>query len=71
MRTNRHLLRLFFLVVILMALFGGWYADQRWQTMTRNLEVEMPVETDWISIIAAATENGIRFFQGATADSVQ
>ena len=54
-----------------MALFGGWYADQRWQTMTRDLELEMPVETDWISIISAATENGIRFFQGATADSVQ
>jgi hypothetical protein len=70
-RTNRQLLRLYFLVIILMALVGGWVADQRWQTMTQDLEVDVSVETDWISIIAAVTENGIRFFQGATGGAVE
>jgi hypothetical protein len=66
-RTNRHLLRLYLLAMILLALFGGWYADQRWQAMTSNLEVEVSDETDWISLVSALAENGIRFFQGATS----
>jgi hypothetical protein len=68
-RTNRHLLRLFFLVVILMGLLGGWYADRRWQQMSQTLEVDLSTETDWIGVISALAENGIKFFQGATANT--
>jgi disulfide bond formation protein DsbB len=68
-RTNRHVLRLFFLVVILMGLWGGWYADQQWQQMSQTMEVDLSTETDWISVISALAENGIKFFQGATAET--
>jgi hypothetical protein len=69
-RTNRHLLRLFFLVVILMGMMGGWYADRRWQEINQDLAAELAtVETDWVSLISALAENGIKFFQGATAET--
>jgi hypothetical protein len=68
-RTNRHLLRLFFLVVILMGLFGGWWVDRRWQEMTQDVAVELPSDTDWVSLVADLAENGMRFFQGATSDA--
>ncbi len=67
MRTNRYLLRLFLLLVILMGLIGGWYADARWQTMSPALEVELSAETDWISLAADLAEDSVKFFQGATS----
>lgn len=69
MRTNRHLLRLFFLAVILMGLWGGWWADRRWQEITHDMAVELPSDTDWISLVADLAENSMKFFQGATSNA--
>ncbi len=69
MRTNRHLLRLFLLVVILMGLIGGWYADARWQAMAPSLETELSTQTDWVSLISDLAEDSVKFFQGATSAS--
>jgi len=66
-RTNRQVLRLCLLVVIFMAFFGGWYADQRWQAMTGDLEVDLSNDTDWVSLASTLVENSIKFFQGATS----
>jgi hypothetical protein len=66
-RNNRQVLRVFFVVVILMAFVGAWYADSTWQALTRNLTIEVSTQTYWISLAADALEDGIKFFQGATA----
>jgi hypothetical protein len=68
-RNNRQALRFFFVIVIIMAFVGAWIADSTWQTLTRDLNVEVSTQTDWISLAAAALEDGIQFFQGATADT--
>jgi uncharacterized protein YgiM (DUF1202 family) len=71
LRTNRHLLRLWFLLMILLVLWGGWYADRQWQAMTSDLEINVSSETDWISLVSALAENGIKFFQGATSAGLE
>ncbi len=68
-RTNRQLLRLFFLLVIVTALFGWWTVDHNWRAFTENLSLPSTGNTDWTTIISAFLENTIRFFQGATASS--
>jgi hypothetical protein len=68
-RSKRRRLRVFLLVVILVGFVGAWYADSTWQALTRELEVEISTETDWISVVAVVLEDGIKFFQGATADT--
>jgi hypothetical protein len=50
-----------------MGLFGGWWVDRRWQEITQDMAVELPSETDWVSLVADLAENGMKFFQGATS----
>jgi hypothetical protein len=66
-RTNRHLLRLFFVLIILMGLFGFWYADRSWQALTQDLNIAAPGETDWVNLLADFFENSLKFFQSATS----
>jgi hypothetical protein len=56
-------------VVILLGLWGAWYADRTWQAMTNDLEVDVSSDTDWIGVVSVLAENGIKFFQGATSSS--
>ncbi|MCL4860860.1 MAG: hypothetical protein KJZ93_15695 [Caldilineaceae bacterium] len=69
MRTNRQLLRLFFLLVILMGLLGGWYADQRWYAATQGVSFTSSGEMDWVNLLADLAENSVKFLQGAASTS--
>lgn len=66
-RANRQLTRLFFILVLLMACFGGWYADQNWRLDLSTLGQKPVVENgDWTEFVAALGEQAIQLFLGLT-----
>lgn len=68
-RSKRLMLRLYFIFVIVMALFGGWYARQFWQVETTGLTaLNMEDEGDWVDFFAALGEGAIQLFLGFTTD---
>jgi hypothetical protein len=66
-RPNRHLLRLFFILIIFVGLFGFWYADRSWQALTQDLNIVAPGETDWVNLVADFFESSLKFFQSASS----
>jgi hypothetical protein len=68
-RTNHHLIRLGFILVIGMALFGGWFADRNWQVMSMDFPVPVDHNTDWVGLVSVFLEDALQFFQGATSVS--
>jgi hypothetical protein len=68
-RHKRLMLRLYFILVLAMALFGGWYARQSWQVETTGLtSFNMEDEGDWVDFFAALGEGTIQLFLGFTTD---
>jgi hypothetical protein len=68
-RHKRLMLRLYFLVVIAVALFGGWYATYNWQVETESLaSLNMQDEADWVDFFAGIGEGAIQLFLGFTTD---
>ena len=68
-RQKRLMLRIYLLLVILFALFGGWYATQSWQVETDALNaLNMEDEGDWVDFFAALGEGAIQLFLGFTTD---
>ncbi|MDQ3248465.1 MAG: hypothetical protein M3Q45_04575 [Chloroflexota bacterium] len=66
--TNRQLTRLFFLLVLLMALFGGWYADGHWRIDLSTLNAQTVGENiDWIDVVSTLGEQVIQLFLGLTS----
>jgi hypothetical protein len=68
-RTNRHLLRLWFVLVLVMAVCGWWVMERSWQLFAADLMLPSTGDTDWVAIIANLAEDAIKFFQGASTTS--
>jgi hypothetical protein len=68
-RHKRLMLRLYFILVIAVALFGGWYANRSWQVETTAFTSFTPQdEGDWVDFFAALGEGAIQLFLGFTTD---
>lgn len=66
-RHKRLMLRLYFILVIALALVGGWYADRYWQVETEAISaLNMTEETNWVDFFAALGEGTIQLFLGFT-----
>ncbi len=69
-RPNRQLIRLYFVAVILMGLFGFWYAGNYWQVDTNTLQETTlggMTDGDWIDFIATLGEETLQLFLGFTS----
>jgi hypothetical protein len=71
-RHKRLMLRLYFILVLALALFGGWYANRSWQIEIDTLNASpvggMEDEGDWVDFFAALGEGAIQLFLGFTTD---
>ncbi|HXF62232.1 MAG TPA: hypothetical protein VNK95_11490, partial [Caldilineaceae bacterium] len=64
-RNNRRLTRLYFILVLLMGLFGYWYAGNSWHVEAESLAALNLVEGgDWIGFFATLGEEVIQLFLG-------
>lgn len=65
-QNNRQLIRLFFLLVIGVGIFGGWFTMQRFHLDSFTLT--SPSETqDWLDLLALIGEQAIQLFLGLTS----
>jgi hypothetical protein len=68
-RNNRHLTRLYFILVLLMGLLGGWYASRTWQVEAEALQqVNLVQNGDWVDFFATLGEETLQLFLGFTSD---
>jgi ABC-type transporter Mla maintaining outer membrane lipid asymmetry permease subunit MlaE len=68
-RQKRLMLRLYFILVIALALVGGWYASRYWQVETEAIAaLNMTEETNWVDFFAGIGEGTIQLFLGFTTD---
>ena len=68
-RHKRLMLRLYFILVIALALYGGWYATRNWQIETDAIAtVNLEDEGDWVDFFAGLGEGVIQLFLGFTSD---
>ena len=66
-RNSRSTTRIFFILVIAAALFGGWFASTTWQVDLSTLEVpSLDEEADWIDTASLLSEQALQFFLGWT-----
>ena len=69
-RTNRRITRISFLLVLIMAFAGWWYATSAWQFSLDDVQALTPEqEGDWIDFVATLGEDAIQIFIGLTGDS--
>ena len=67
-RNNRHLTRLFFVLVIAMGLFGAQFAMHNWQPNLAEFDtIRTDESTDWIDLFASLGEEAIQLFLGLTS----
>ncbi len=68
-RYKRQMLRLYFILVIALALFGGWYTSRNWQIETDAFTtLQMEDEGDWVDFFAGLGEGVIQLFLGFTTE---
>lgn len=68
-RHKRLMLRLYFILVIALALFGGWYANRNWQIDTSSVDtLAIEDEGDWVDFFADLGEGAIQLFLGFTTN---
>jgi hypothetical protein len=68
-RYKRQILRLYFILVIVVGLFGGWYASRNWRVESDSLSsLEMQDESDWVDFFAGLGEGTIQLFLGFTTE---
>lgn len=65
-QNNRQLIRLFFLLVISIGLFGGWWTSRRFQIESFTLSPATDT-TDWVDLLALIGEQTIQLFLGLTS----
>ena len=67
-RYNRHLQRIFFVLVILAGLYGWRYAEMNWSFDIGLFDFSaLTDQTDWMENIAAILEQGIQLFLALTS----
>ncbi len=67
-RYKRQMLRLYFILVLAVGLFGGWYASRNFQVEVDALNtVNIGEEADWVDFFAALGEETIQLFLGFTS----
>lgn len=68
-RNKRLMLRIYFILVISLALFGGWFAARNWEVETEALQAfSMQDEADWVDFFATLGEGTIQLLLGFTAE---
>jgi hypothetical protein len=68
-RNSRNTTRIFFILVIAAALFGGWFANTTWQVDLAGFEVpSLDEDADWIDTASLLSEQAIQFFLGWTGN---
>ncbi len=66
-RNSRGILRLFFLLVLVTALYGGCYAQRNWAPSPEDLALPtFSEETDWTEVVGNVLEDAIQIFLGVT-----
>lgn len=65
-QNNRQLIRLFFLLVIGIGLWGGWWTSQQFQPESLVLPSATDT-TDWVDLLAIIGEETIQLFLGLTS----
>ena len=71
-RNNRQLIRLFFILVLAMALFGGYTASRSWQRQVAQFDnVDLSSlsnrKGDWVDFVSSLGEGAIQLFLGLTS----
>lgn len=68
-QNNRQLIRLFFLLVIGVGLWGGWWTSQQIQLESFTLvpATDTIDTTDWVDFLAVIGEETIQLFLGLTS----
>ena len=67
LRQNRWSIRISFLLVLLSAFFGLWYATTFWQPAI-NIDVSAYTQKiDWIEAVSAIGDQAIQVLLGATS----
>jgi hypothetical protein len=68
-RHKRLMLRLYLILVIAVALFGGWYSTHHWQVETETITaLKMEDDADWVEFFAGIGEGTIQLFLGFTSE---
>lgn len=66
-RNNRLVTRISLILVILMGLFGGWYASRNWQPDVSAYETPILTDdVDWIDVVAELGEEAVQLLMGLT-----
>ncbi len=67
-RTRRLYLRVYLILVLAMALFGGWYANQNWRIDLSGLAASgVTTESTWVDFISDLGEGALQLFLGFTS----
>ncbi|HRW49613.1 MAG: hypothetical protein M9936_30860 [Caldilinea sp.] len=68
MRQNRWTIRISFLAVLLMGLFGLWYATAIWIPMFDSVDLSAFADNvDWVDTAATIGEQAVQLLLGATS----
>lgn len=66
-RNTRSTTRIFFILVIVAAILGGWFANATWQVDLTAFEIpSLDEDADWIDTASVLSEQAIQFFLGWT-----
>ena len=67
--SNRQVTRVFFILVLAMAIFGGQYAYSNWRPKLYNIEVPaITTDGNWVEVVSAVGEEMLQLFLGLTSD---
>jgi hypothetical protein len=67
-RNNRHLIRLSFILVLAMALFGAWFANANWRIEVDDLaQLELAQGGNWVDFFSTLGEEALQLFLGFTS----
>ena len=68
-RYRRLFLRVDFILVLAMGLFGGWYANHYWRIDPDQIQPTLITgEGDWVDFLADFGEGALQLFLGFTSE---
>jgi hypothetical protein len=68
-QNNRWVIRASFIAVIVMGLFGFWYAVSVWMPMLDAIDLSAFAEdVDWVDMVAAIGEQAVQLLLGITSE---